>query len=232
MTELSIITSMYNDEDCVKPFIEAVVDSAAKFKKNYEVIIVNNASLDNTGKMCDKYAKNHPNFKVVHAPKPNLGKGNGVRLGIEKSSGKYIALLDPDLQQNPKDIFRLLKILEKNSYGAVIGWRTDRTKDPFQRQFFSKIYNLTVKFLFGLPIPDASGQPRIFKREAIDKHKIINKRWIIEIELPYVVKRRGYKIGFSPVEWRPRVGNKSKVKFFTAFEMLQDLIKYRFGWLN
>ncbi len=233
MTVLSIVTSMYNDEDCVKPFIEAVLDAAKDFPNSYEVNIVDNASLDNTGKMCDKYAKlNSKVIKVIHAPKPNLGKGNGVRLGIEKSSGNYIALLDPDLQQNPIDIFRLLKFLKEGDYGAVIGWRWNRKNDPFYRLFYSKIYNILVKFLFGLLIPDASGQPRIFKREAIDGYKIVNKRWGIEVELPYAVKRRGYKIGFDHVEWRQRVGNKSKVKFFTAFDILKDLIKFRLGWLN
>lgn len=233
MTELSIVTSMYNDEDCVKSFIETVVDAAKGFGGNYEIIIVNNASLDNTGKMCDKYAKRHSNIKVVHVPKPNLGKGNGVRLGIEKTSGKYIALLDPDLQQNPKDIFKLLKILKENDYGAIIGWRMDRSKDPFYRLFYSKIYNaVVVKLLFNLPVPDASGQPRIFKREAIAGYKIVNKRWGIEVELPYIVKRRGYKIGFTPVDWRQRIGNQSKVKFFTAFDIFLELIKFRFGWSN
>ena len=225
--DLSIVTSMYNEEQNVDNFLGELIET---FKKNNniktEIIVVDNGSTDNTGKICDIYSKKYNNVKVIHAPTPTLGKGNGVSLGIKQTSGKYIALIDSDLQQDPRDIIKLLDKIKQKKYDFIIGWRKDR-KDPLIRKIVSKFYNMLVRIFFNVSVPDIAGQPRIFRREVIEGKNIISKRWIIEVELPFIAKKNDFKVGYFPVNHKPRIGGKSNVKFMTIFEMFIDLIKFR-----
>jgi glycosyltransferase involved in cell wall biosynthesis len=224
---LSIVTSMYNEEQNVDNFLGELIET---FKKNNsiktEIIVVDNGSTDNTGKICDIYSKKYNIVKVIHAPMPTLGKGNGVSLGIKKASGKYIALTDSDLQQDPRDITKLLDTIKQKKYDFIIGWRKDR-KDPLIRKIVSKFYNILVRIFFNVPVPDIAGQPRIFRYKVIEGMNIISKRWIIEVELPFKAKQKGFKIGYIQIKHKPRIGGTSNVKFMTIFEMFIDLIRFR-----
>lgn len=227
---LSIVTSMYNEEDNVRPFLGELIEVVrAHNEVAIEIIAVDNGSTDNTARILDGYCEKYSQLiKTVHAPTPTLGKGNGVTLGIKNSKGNYIALLDADLEQDPRDIFILLKNLGKGKYDFLIGWRKKR-KIPFERKIYSKFYNRLVKLMFGILVPDIGGQPRVFKSEILKNYKIASKRWAIEVELPYLAKQRGFKVGYLPVTHRPRKRGESKVKFTACFEILYDLIKFRLG---
>lgn len=227
MTELSIVTSMYNEEDNAKEFLNGLLSAAKQFKGTSEIVAVDNGGSDNTGKICNDFHKRYPNkIKIIHAPKPTIGKGNGVRLGIEKSDGKYIALIDSDLEYDAMDILKVLDVMKKENLDVIIGWRKDR-KHSFYRKFVSKFYNKLVYILFRIPVPDIGSSPRIFKREFIKNYGIKNKKWLIEVELPYVALKRGAKIGYYPVHHRARIGGESNIKFFTIFQMFKDLLVLR-----
>jgi len=226
LKDLSIVTSAYNEEDNISQLLDEIIDLSKKSGLNVEIVAVDNGSIDKTGKICDMYQKKSPSLiKAVHAGIPTLGKGNGVRLGIENSSGKYIAVIDSDLQFNTSDVFRLLDFLKKNNLGYVIGWRKHR-QDSFSRLFLSRVYNILIKILFNMPIEDVGASPKLFKREAIINAKIKSKKWIIEIELPHIAKLNGYSGASVEVIHKQRKAGESKVNFKGVIGLIFDFFKY------
>lgn len=226
--ELSIITSVYNEKENIRLVLNELKDFAVRFG-SAEVIVVDDGSTDSTSKIVDEYKK-YRQFKIVHQV-PNQGKGAGVARGIRESKGRFIALIDSDGENPPKEIKKLLNELKKNNgLGAVIGWRVER-KSPLARKVYSAFYNLLVTVLFGINCKDIGGQPRVFERQAIEGYKIKSKRWVIEVELPHAVKQNGYGVAFVKVEHRPRHGGEGKVRFRTIFNIFADLIKLRLGVL-
>jgi glycosyltransferase involved in cell wall biosynthesis len=224
---LSIVSSMYNEEKNVASFLYELTNSLKPLLNNIEIITVNNGSTDNTGNLLNRFAFNHKQVKVIHARKPTLGKGYGISIGIKQAVGKYIVLIDGDLQQNPKDITHLLRAMKEKENDYIIGWRKNRN-DPMIRLILSKFYNIMVKVLFNLPIWDIGGQPRIFTRESLKKLDIKCKQWLIEVEIPYYLKGMGFKGGYRRVGHRARVSGDSKIDIKQVFIILFDLIKLRF----
>lgn len=227
---LSVVTSMYNEEDNVDDYVKEVLKAFKYFKKSFEIIIVNNGSTDRTGDICEKLASKHSKkIKVVQLRPPSLGKGNGIRTGIERASGDFIALIDGDLEQYPADVIDILDKMEKENYDMIVGWRKNR-KITIKRRVLSRIYNLIAKVFFDLPLKDAAGQPRVFRRNAMKDIKLESKRWNIEIELPHKVKKEGFKVGYTAVRHRFRHAGQSKIDMTQAYKIFVDLVKYRIGF--
>ena len=227
---MSIVTSMYNEEDNIKDHVKEVLKDFKGFKKPFEMIIVNNGSTDRTGDICERLASKHrKKIKIVQLSSPSLGKGNGIRTGIEHASGDFIALIDGDLEQHPADVIGILDKMEKEDYDMIVGWRKNR-KITIKRKVLSRIYNLIAKVFFGLPLKDTAGQPRVFKRKVMKDIKLESKRWNIEIELPHKVKKGGFKVGYMAVRHRFRHAGQSKIDMTQAYKIFVDLLKYRIGF--
>lgn len=227
--ELSIITSMYNEGDGARLYVDKVVPSARKFMRGFEVVIADNGSTDSTGRICDSLARKYREVKIVHVPAPNTGKGRGIRAAIEAARGKYVAYIDGDLQQNPEDIFKVLDFLKAGGYGMVVGQRVNRN-DPVSRKILSKGWNSLGMLMFGLPVTDIGGQPKVMRRGMFGRQRIRSQRWLVELELILMAMREGYKIGQMPVRHNPRKTGKSNIKMSTVLEMFVDLLALRASW--
>ncbi|MCJ7816580.1 MAG: glycosyltransferase family 2 protein [Candidatus Aenigmarchaeota archaeon] len=224
---LSIVVSLYNEEQVARQFIEELV-GAIEGHEEVEIVLVNNGSTDRTGKILDSYSQERGVVKVVHNPVPTMGKGNGIAAGIKNASGKYIALMDGDMQQDPKDVFNLLGLMERKNLDYIIGWRR-RRQDSMDRLALSFAYNVMIKTLFNIPVWDIGGQPRIFKADYLKRVDITCKRWLIELEVPYKMKKMGLRGGFGRVSHRPREKGASKINMVQAWSIFKDLMLFRLG---
>jgi glycosyltransferase involved in cell wall biosynthesis len=221
---LSIVVSLYNEEDVAGNFVEEILSAA--HGKDLEIVLVDNGSSDRTGAILDSYASGR--LKVVHNPRPTRGKGDGISAGIRSAFGDYIALMDGDMQQDPKDIFLLLETMERKGIDYIIGWRRNRD-DSLGRLALSLAYNFMIKALFNMPVWDIGGQPRVFRAEYLRRIHIKSKRWLIELEIPYKMKGMGLKGGFCRVSHRSREGGASKINIAQAISIFRDLVLFRMG---
>lgn len=105
---LSIITPVYNVEPYITECLESIL---AQNFRNFEVLLVNDGSTDNSGKICDEYAVRDPRFKVIH--KPNGGVSSARNAALEISKGKYLTMLDPDDSVAP-DTYENVLYLEQH----------------------------------------------------------------------------------------------------------------------
>ena len=162
--KLSIIIPMYNEQESLDSLFLELSDLFGQEAKT-EIIFINDGSSDNTLNILESKIKNYPSWSIINLYR-NYGKSVALQAGFDNSKGEIIATMDADLQDNPKEIHRLIKELE-NGYDVVSGWKKDR-KDPLEKKIASKIFNFFVRVFSGLKIHDSNCGIKVFKREVTE----------------------------------------------------------------
>jgi len=165
--DLSVIVSMYNEEDSLKSFfteIKKVLNSLTKY--SYEIVCVDDGSTDKTFSLLNQYAKKDERIKVIKFSR-NFGKEYGMMAGLKYCKGRAAIPIDVDLQDPPELIARFVEKWE-DGYDMVYGIRKDRQSDTFLKRMtakmFYKIYNLMTRS----PIPYNAGDYRLIDRKVIN----------------------------------------------------------------
>ena len=124
--KLSIIVPIFNEENNLEGLFREIDKNFSNI--NYEVLFINDGSVDNSKKVLDKlFRENEKNIKVVNFSR-NFGKEAAIYAGIKYSSGMYTAIIDADMQQDPKYILNGLNYLEKNEEKDVVAFIPDKKK--------------------------------------------------------------------------------------------------------
>ena len=123
--ELSIIVPAYNEEKRITPFLKKLLKFSNDFLKNYEILIVNDGSQDNTKGIVSSLIINDSRARIVDY-KENKGKGYAVLKGILHSKGDFILFIDADGSTQPKEILRMYQIFKKFNYDIIIGSRISK----------------------------------------------------------------------------------------------------------
>ena len=193
-----------------------------------EMVIEEDGSTDRTPEIIDSFSKQDPCIKAVHCRK-GLGKGGGMALGVEKSSGEFVVMCDADLPFSPRDVARMANLLEKND--LVIPNRrhpeSKNVKVPFLRLLFSRVFGAYVNLLLGLGISDTQAGAKAFRREAFE---VIRPRrflsYSMDVEMLFRAKRAGLRIAEVPAEHRH--GKDERFNWlFDGPRMLLDILEMR-----
>ncbi|MEW5691715.1 MAG: glycosyltransferase family 2 protein [Candidatus Hydrogenedentota bacterium] len=202
---LSIVIPVFNEKENIQPLYEELKTELEKINKTYEIIFVDDGSNDGTK---DELLKlNDITVKPIFIEK-NSGISAALEKGFASSSGKLIISMDGDLQNDPRDIHRLLQ--EIDGYDAVVTWRRKR-KDNFIRRVLSKTGNLLRNLIIGESIKDSSSTMRIYQSSVIKKIHLSNG---MHRFIPTLLRIEGYKIKEVPINHRPRKCGKSKINLF------------------
>lgn len=200
---LSFVIPVYNEEDRIVESLEKVWDYLSSQKYNFEIVVVDDGSTDNTLKKLEEYKDK---IKVI-SYNPNRGKGAAVRTGMLQAKGKYRIFSDADLST---PIYEIEKLLEKLKSGAdiCIGSRAiDPTlikkHQPFYREFMGKTFNKFVQLIVFRGIEDTQCGFKGFTDKAAElvfsKAKIDG--FSFDVEILYLASKAGLKIEQVPVEW-------------------------------
>ncbi len=223
----SIIIPCYNEEkDIKRNVIEKVLPFLKSSNIDYELILVNDGSKDNTEKEI-----NSIEGVVPVSYTPNRGKGGAVAEGIRRASGDYVLFMDADLSTDLKDIITVNNLIDK--YDMVIGSRHDKDsklpqKQPLIRQFIGWCCRLLVNMKFHFHLKDTQCG---FKAIKSDWAKFMVERQIVndfafDVEYLYIAKLNGLSIKSIGVTWKDdrgstvRVGSSSK-------KFLKDMSKIK-----
>ncbi|MBI5823127.1 MAG: glycosyltransferase family 2 protein [Chloroflexi bacterium] len=197
---LSIILPAYNEGAHIFANLMAVCGSIKK--ANFEIIVVDDGSSDNTFSETRRAAKARYPVKVIRN-EANLGKGASLFRGFEEAKGELIAFLDADLEIAPHHIVKLQAVMKKTGADAVIGIKdTLANRFPLPRQITSAVYRHSIGFLFGLNFTDTQTGIKLFKREVLEAAapRLSISRFAFDIELLVAASRFGYQIVEHPVE--------------------------------
>ena len=227
VSELSLVIPCHNEGKNLRPLLSAIHETLDPLGLDYEVVITDDCSTDNSWSVLKELAGKDPRLRIQRF-KYNCGESAASWAGMQTARGRCIATLDADLQNDPKDLPTMLQAL-KNA-DCVCGTRaaTRGKGDNLIRIASSRIANWVRNKLSGENISDAGCTYRVFKRECIAHVKFFNGAHRF---LPTLIKMEGFRVVEVPVSTNPRFSGTSHYGVWNRlFKSFRDLLAVR--WMK
>lgn len=217
--DLSLVIPIYNEAENIPLLINAITNSLKETNLIYEIICVDDGSIDGTVEVLKDTAKNNPHVKAIILRR-NYGQTPAMSAGFANATGKIIVTLDGDLQNDPADIPLLVTKLEEG-YDLVSGWRKNRQDDTLTRLLPSKIANLIISKITGVKLNDYGCSLKAYRSELIADMNLYGE---LHRFLPALAYIEGAKITEIPVNHHARRFGKSKYGLGRTFRVIMDLL--------
>ncbi|ABB50674.1 glycosyl transferase, family 2 [Prochlorococcus marinus str. MIT 9312] len=216
---ISIIIPVFNESESIGFLLDEVISVMASHKFDFELIVVNDGSKDNTHRVLKHLTHKIQELSVISLRK-NYGQTAAMSAGFDHSKGNIVITLDGDLQNDPNDIPKLISEIN-NGYDLICGWRFDRKDKLINRKIPSKIANQLIAQVTGLKLHDYGCSLKAFKKEIIDDIKLYGE---LHRFLPVLANIEGAKIKEIKVNHRSRKYGSSKYGIDRTFRVLMDLL--------
>jgi len=216
---ISIIVPVFNESESIGFLLDEVIDVMASHNFNFELIVVNDGSKDNTHKVLKQLSFKIKELSVISLRK-NYGQTAAMSAGFDNSTGDIVITMDGDLQNDPNDIPKLISEIN-NGYDLICGWRFDRKDKLINRKIPSKIANKLIAHVTGLKLHDYGCSLKAFKKEIIDDIKLYGE---LHRFLPVLANIEGARIKEIKVNHRRRQYGSSKYGIDRTFRVLMDLL--------
>jgi len=213
MVEYSVVVPAYNEGENLKTLVPNLVKALKPFKKEFEIIIVNDNSKDNSFEVLTQLQKKYRQLKPIHRTK-NEGVGIVIRQGLAAAKGNVIITLDGDNSHDPAQIPEFLNALK--IYDMVCGSRYvegGSAKLGIMRKAISGVFNLIFRNVIGLQIRDFTSGYRAYKRQIIDTIHLTGTGFGTYIEIPIKATLAGFKLGEVPIHYERRRHGESNLNY-------------------
>lgn len=214
----SIVITVYNEEQSVELLYFSLKDVMDKINGSCEIIFVDDCSIDKSLEKLRNIRLGSSNLTIITLKK-RCGQSTAMQAGFKVAKGELIITMDADLQNDPKDIPKLLEKM-KGGYDLVCGWRYNR-RDPWSKVFISKVICVSRCIITKENIHDFGCSLRVFKKEVL-KHIYFSKS--IHILLPLMMFKLGFKIGEVKVMHHPRRFGISKYNVLNRLVFIKDFM--------
>jgi glycosyltransferase involved in cell wall biosynthesis len=221
--KISIVFPVLNEEDTIRGLVENSISKLKQMPYEYKIIIVNNASSDNTGQIIEKLAENYSFVKVVHHPS-NLGYAMSTLTGFKNSDGEIVVVIDGDGQHTVDDVPAFVNKIE-SGYDILFGWKVKRN-DPAMRIIITKVLNFLARLILRYPYHDINCGYRAITRAVADKIEIRHKLNSVGPEIYVWGKLHNCKMAELPVQHFPREAGSSVHVPWTLPRTIFKMIKY------
>lgn len=217
--DISVVIPVLNEEKNIAPLYSELKEVLDSLGKSYEVLFVNDGSIDGTLDELRKIKTSGTALKIIDLNR-NFGQTPAIMAGFDESSGDIIITMDGDLQNDPHDIPKLLEKLEEN-FDLVNGWRKKR-KDAFLlRVLPSRIANSIISAVLKVRLHDYGCTLKAYKRSVITGMKLYGE---MHRFIPAIADWRGARISELEVNHRARKWGKTKYGISRAVKVLLDLL--------
>ena len=220
---LTVFFPCYNEQDNVAKITRQAIAVLGGLAADYEVIIVNDGSSDNTGPVADQLAREHARVRVIHHPR-NLGYGAALQSGFRAAAKELVFFTDGDAQFDLAELPPLLPLVKE--YDIVCGYRMNR-QDNFVRRMNGWLWTKLSNVMFSLHLRDIDCAFKLYKRAVLDDIKMESTGALISTEILARAVRKGYTIIERGVHHYPRTAGKqtggSLKVIFRAFQELWRL---------
>lgn len=222
MVSISVFFPCYNEQENVGRTVEKALDVLEKLNADFEVIIVDDGSSDDTGQIADKIARDHGRVKVVHHGR-NLGYGAALQSGFKAATKELVFYTDGDGQFDINEMPPLLSLMEQ--YDIVSCYRLNR-RDPIIRKINGWCWTRLVCLLFGMKIRDIDCAFKLYKREIFGRIELSSSGALIDAEILARAVRNGYRITQKGVHHYPRTaGSQSGANIRVILRAFRELFK-------
>jgi len=218
--KISVIIPVYNEEENIKELYKQINQSLSNYKYTYEVIFINDGSIDSTWKVIKELRKNNSNLVGIDLA-GNYGQSSALAAGIDHASGDYIVTMDGDLQNDPNDIPAMVDELENNDWDLIAGIRTNRRDGLISRKIPSMLANFVIRTITGVKFKDYGCTLKVFKS---DLAKNLGLYGELHRFIPVLARLQGARITQMNVNHRSRIHGKSKYGISRFFKVISDLL--------
>jgi glycosyltransferase involved in cell wall biosynthesis len=229
--DLSIVIPMFNEAENVETTLSRIKEALGPFNGTYEIVAVNDGSLDNTFEMLNRLAEKDGKLKIVSYLK-NVGRGMALRKGFQNSRGEIVVSIDADLSYSPHYILDFVETLRKEpdidfvlASPYMPGGGVQNV--PIHRLWISKWGNRLLRFTMPNRIYTSTGIFRAYRKKVLDSLELESDGKEIHLEILSKALALGYHAKESPAILTSRKRGKSKFRFrktavshlvFSAFE--------------
>ena len=208
MPGLSVFFPAYNDAGTIASLVITSVKVAATLTDDFEVIVINDGSKDDTGRILDELARLYPDrVRIVHH-ETNRGYGGALRTGFATASKDLVFYTDGDAQYDPAEMTVLWEKMA-DDVDWVNGWKISRS-DPVHRIIIGRLYHHMVKILFGLKVRDVDCDFRLMRRRIFDVVRLEKNSGVICLEMMKKFQDAGFKVAQQPVHHYHRAHGQSQ----------------------
>lgn len=218
--ELSVIVPLYDEEDNVRPLVDAVRKALGRAEVTWELVLVDDGSRDRTRERAAAAAVDDPRVRLVVLAR-NYGQSTAMQAGFDHSRGRFVVTMDGDLQNDPGDILRAVRRLRRG-FDLVAGYRVQRRDRFLTRTVPSWVANRIIAALTGIRIRDNGCSLKAYRRELLERMRLYSDmhRFIPAL----AVGRAGARITEIPVRHHPRLHGTSKYGLARVAKVLTDLL--------
>jgi len=217
--ELSVVVPVFNEEEALPQLIARLLEATEALGTDYEIILCNDGSSDNSAAIIDDAVGKHPSIRAVHFRR-NFGQTAALDAGFKHAEGQFVVAIDADLQNDPSDIGLLLE-KARNGADVVKGWRKHR-KDPFlTRTLPSKIANWIIGRVTGVKLHDYGCTLTLYHRDVLREFNLYGE---MHRFIPVYAHSVGAEILEVPVQHHPRTLGSSKYGLSRTIRVLFDLM--------
>jgi glycosyltransferase involved in cell wall biosynthesis len=236
MRTLSVVIPIKDERDNLRPLHERLrralgplCEGLAPTLRDYEVLFVDDGSVDGSAGVLEQLAAEDPRVKVILLRR-NFGQTPALRAGIDWSSGDVLVTMDGDLQNDPADIPLLLAKLAEG-YDAVLGLRQKRQDNYLIRKLPSNVGNWLIRKVTGVHIKDMGCTLRAMRRDLAEALPLYGE---MHRFVPVLAQMYGARLAQVPVRHHPRTAGQTKYTLSRSVRVILDLITVKFlhGYLT
>ncbi len=212
-TKLSVFFPMWNEEAYIDRALEAATTECRDLLArneilDYELIVVDDASTDHTGKLADEMATADPHIKVVHHP-VNRKLGGSIKTGFATATGDVVLYSDADLPFDMTEVSRAIHLMRYYEADIVSAFRFDRTGEGSLRTVYTFFYNFLIRRLFGVRMRDINFAFKLCRTSIFDHISLSSEGSFIDAELIIRANMLGFNVIQFGVDYFPRTRGES-----------------------
>ncbi len=221
--ELSLFLPVLNEEDNLRPMHDKIQAALESLGKSAEVIYVDDGSTDKSLAILRQIAAEDSRVRVISLRR-NYGQTAAMSAGIDAAKGEILIPMDADLQNDPKDIARLLEKLDEG-FDVVSGWRKNRKDKLVMRKIPSWIANSVISYIGGVPLHDYGCSLKAYRRDVLKDVKLYGE---MHRFIPIYASWAGARVTEIPVDHHARTMGKSKYGISRTLKVVFDLMTIKF----
>lgn len=221
--EITVLVPVLDEEGTVAELARRVADVLDRLGRRFELIFVDDGSMDETSARIREAHAADPRVKLVRLRR-NFGKAAALCAGIDRCRGDIVVTMDGDLQDDPEEIPRFLDALESGGYDLVSGWKRQR-RDPASKRYPSRLFNWVTRRVAQVDLHDFNCGFKAYRREVLEQVAIYGE---LHRYIPVLASRKGFRVGEVDVVHHPRRHGVSKYGWDRFYKGLLDLITVLF----
>ena len=213
----------YNDAGTIATIVITADRTLRDLTDDYEIIVGNDASTDNSAEILDELQAIYPRLRVLHQTS-NRGYGGILRVMFAAATKDLIFYTDGDAQYDPSELSLLYAQLMPE-IDVVQGWKIARS-DPLHRKIIGRVYHHIVKLMFGLMVRDVDCDFRMMRRSIFDRVRLEKNSGVICLEMMKKIQDARFTIVEAPVHHYHRAYGRSQFfNFGRIFRTGVDVLK-------